>query len=359
MSFFTREDVPTSHAASQPVALRTSSLGPAAAAVTYGSLEVPTERQSASLVHSSAVSAAPRIRQRVKRRIALSDEHKVRICQIACDHPGRTHAEIAKLFFDETGLKIERSTISRVVCRSSFWLQCQPRNPASKRHGRSRFPVVENAVFELIRATGARPSSRATLTDERICEFAKRAADHAGLSDFKASPSWLNAFKNRWRLNRANSDTTPYVAYDIWQHASLESQADVLSNCDRLEDIYNLHATGLFYDAGPEDVNWLEDFGGNVEPPSDAGAPSAGLARTLQDLINSDEEAGVPSVMELVEDFGVDSSQLAAPFAGRCRCAGWELRKKRKTAGRRTFWLSFVEFTRCTNHHSRTRNTQR
>jgi Tc5 transposase DNA-binding domain len=251
-----------------------------------------------------------RIVRPVKRRVALSDKHKVRLCQIAEDRPDLTQADIARRLFDETGLKVERSTVSRALIRSTFWLRCQLRNPSAKRHGRSRFPVVENALFELIRTASVRRSTRATLTDARLCDFAKHAAQEAGLSDFKASMSWLNAFKRRCLLRPDRPSTEPVVAYDIWPHELLASQTETLSNCDRLEDVYNLHATGLYYDTGPEDVDWMPSLREGEAVTPDVGNETQGPPRTLQDLINVEEEAILPSGIQLTDDIIPGSHQV-------------------------------------------------
>jgi hypothetical protein len=276
-----------------------------------GEARCPSDSPSDSPVESGGTGGVTtRIVRPAKRRVALSDKHKVRLCQIAEDRPDLTQADIARRLFDETGLKVERSTVSRALVRSTFWLRCQLRNPSAKRHGRSRFPVVENAVFELIRTASARRSTRATLTDARLCEFAKNAAQEAGLSDFKASLSWLNAFKRRCLLRPERPGTEPVVAYDIWPHELLASQTETLSNCDRLDDVYNLHATGLYYDTRPEDVDWMPSFRECDGVSPDVGTETQGPPRTLQDLINADEEAVLPSGMQLADDIIPGSHQV-------------------------------------------------
>lgn len=195
--------------------------------------------------------------KRPKQRVALADMHKRRLCQIARENPSFNHRRIAKQLADETGLAVERSTVSRVVANAHVWLNSPAGYQQSKRRSKSHYPILEEAVFEFIRVSSVNESSRARLTDARICQFAKLAAQTLKLSDFRCSPAWLAGVKKRRNIPQCKASDDPQTVYDIWQTEQLSSNSETLSNYDRLEDIYVLHATSLYYRAGPEDIDWF------------------------------------------------------------------------------------------------------
>lgn len=202
--------------------------------------------------------AAPGIAKTQKRRVPLMDAQKRELCEIAKAEPTLSHAGIARVFDSRHQIRVERSTVTRIVNRSGEWLDKPLRTPNAKRRMISRWPILEAATFEFIRNVSFDPELRSKLTDERIFTFAKAAALQLGVHDFKASISWLAALKRRHKLPATSKrgEENPKEAYDIWVTSPISESAQVLENFDRLEDVYNLHATVLRYDAGPESLSW-------------------------------------------------------------------------------------------------------
>lgn len=219
-----------------------------------------------------------------KKRVPLSKAQKKRLCELASEFPSLSHDKIAKMFFDEAGVAVERSTVSRAIGKSQEYLGRPLRSPASKRRGTARFPRVEEATYELVRHSAADAVLRRTLTDERLTSFAKFAAGIVGATDFRASPAWLDGMKRRAylvdcpgkaesiekavgslagsghfrteaskALSKEAAQNSTAALYDIWQSVRPQ-EIEVMEDFDRLEDIYNLGATEFFCDARPEDV---------------------------------------------------------------------------------------------------------
>lgn len=233
-----------------------------------------------------------------KRRVALSDTHRRRLCEIAQLNPTMSHAQVARVLAEEEGIHVERSTVSRIVARSAIWLRGELRSPSTKRHARSRFPQVEEAVFELVRRKSRNPEVRRWLTDVRVSEFAKEAARLLGSGDFKASPSWLAAFKRRCFFISDRPDEDPESLYDIWQLERPEDMVSVLSNYDRFDDVYTMDATSLRFLAGPEDVAWTNPADEETAAlPPVVGVPELNPQETSATVPNEDvmEPADVPS----------------------------------------------------------------
>jgi DDE superfamily endonuclease len=240
--------------------------------------------------------AAPGISKPAKRRVPLTDAQKREICEIAKADPSLSHSGIAKVFEGRHGIRVERSTVTRVVARSGEWLDRPLRTPNAKRRQVSRFPALEAATFEFVRNASFDVGRRKQLTDSRICAFAKSAAAQLGIEDFKASSSWLSALKRRHKLTPSakKGEENPSKAYDIWVTSPVSENEHILDNFDRLEDIYNLHATVLYYDAGPENVDWNAPAAGNYLGGDSFMDLSDEHRRTLSDGV-IDDRADVPS----------------------------------------------------------------
>lgn len=213
---------------------------------------------------------------------SISHAEKRRLCEISDANPSAKHGNIASLFKDETGRRIERSTVTRVLQRKEFWMAAGCRDSNRKRLTSPRFPTIEEALFELIRNRSRLPALRARLTDKELMKHSKEIAEtmrkdqgsmdknspnyEPHLRSFRGSLSWVTSFKKRNALMPAeesrNVPQRPFVSQsfpgetlDIWKtDLNVAETIQQLSEWPRLEDIYFLDAMVLATAARPEHV---------------------------------------------------------------------------------------------------------
>jgi hypothetical protein len=205
-----------------------------------------------------------RLRTVSKKRSTLSAGSKRTICEIAEENPTYTHQEVADAFELQSGIKVERSTCTRAIKRSADLLEMPLDDPLAKRKKVARFPVVDDAVFELIRCKSLCAATRATLNEQRLTSFAKTVADQLGITHFKASPMWVRRLRERRGLRdirpKANKlSAFEAEAYNIWPKPDPAERDNIISNFLSFEDVYNLDATTLIFAAGPAHINWAQE----------------------------------------------------------------------------------------------------
>lgn len=94
----------------------------------------------------------------------------------------------------------------------------------------------------------------------------------------------------------------PESLYDIW-HTAMPHGAGVLEEIDRLEDVYNLHATENFYDVSPEDVKWGMRAGTQKSPTAMHGNGKSlpDTSRPFNPHFSNGEEAYIPKGNDRIE----------------------------------------------------------
>jgi hypothetical protein len=225
----------------------------------------PAEGVGDLSVSCGPCSSAPRSLRtaNAKKREGVTAANKKWLCELAVARPELTHQQVADIFEAEIGIRLERSTVTRAIKRKADYLEMPLANPNLKRVAASRFPLIDDAVFELIRCAALSPTLRASLTDQRITGFAKAAAAELGFPMFKASPLWLHRLRERRGIGPIRPKVDKLTkseaeCYNIWPKSDPAERASVISNFSSLDDIYNLDATTLMMSASPAHIDWAQ-----------------------------------------------------------------------------------------------------
>lgn len=146
----------------------------------------------------------PPIRPKPKqRRSAISDDVKRQICEWSKANESKRHVDIANHFNElYPNLKIDRSTISKILSQSDKWKAISAEDSAQTfKHKEVKFPVLEHAMnlwVENVTAGGV------ILTDLLIREKAKIFAEAFNIQEKELafSNGWLHKFKKRNNIRR-------------------------------------------------------------------------------------------------------------------------------------------------------------
>lgn len=252
---------------------------------------------------------------------SISHAEKRRLCELKAQHPEARHNYIAKLFQAETGHRIERSTVTRVLQRTEFWLKAGTTDSTRKRRASPRFPLVEEALCELIRNRALTTNLRAELHDKKLMKYSREIAhamaeNHGGteekspnytpnLNVFRGSLSWIQSFKKRNALVPDDEDEdmednpgrpgvsviSPREAFDMWQtELNISETKTRLGEFTRLEDVYLLEATELSTTALPEHVSETSIAAPSVSSHDDDHASDDALG--LMSTLHNDRSSG-------------------------------------------------------------------
>lgn len=257
---------------------------------------------------AAPIAKAPKPAKVAKRRVPLTDAQRRTVCEIARDDPSLSHDRVARAFFEASGIGVERSTVTKVLGRASELLDRPLRTPNAKRRQASRYPEIEAATYEFLRSRSFCKLGRDFLSDSAVVGFARVVAGILGINEFKASKTWLPALKRRHRLGKVKevgdddgesgkdkpkeivtlgklgkAVENPADVYDVWVTSEVSEQVATLQEFSRLEDVYNLHATTLYYDATPCDVDWdaeasCADLQSPVRAAKGTESPASGSA---------------------------------------------------------------------------------
>ena len=190
----------------------------------------------------------PPVRPKPKQhRSAISDDVKRQICEWSTANQSKRHEDIAKHFNEMyPNLKIERSTISKILAQSDRWKAVNSGDSAQTfRHKEVKFPVLEHAMslwVENVTAGGV------ILTDLLIKEKAKIFAEAFNIQekDLSFSNGWLQKFKRRNNIRK-------YRIYGKSGSAPLESLLEERTRLKAilgrytLDRIYNIDETVSFF----------------------------------------------------------------------------------------------------------------
>lgn len=242
----------------------------------------------------------------VKRpRQEISGAQKHQICLLAQQNTSLTQRRLVHLVEDRLLIKIDRSTISRVIAQQDMWLA--PNSRVSKRQ-RRRKPHWEEMEASLVqRILEVQLLSRSLGMLQKICrdgllksvyttvlyarilmglcmavqlggegfffndstlmEYAKQFAEAKGISDFAGSKGWLHKFKERggikaYRMHGESRDADMSgVALAQGVLPTFIFQARF-----RLEDVFNFDETGLLYRTGASRALWTGPIKGSKHP---------------------------------------------------------------------------------------------
>lgn len=184
-----------------------------------------------------------------KSKITLSDSQKYEICLYAQNNNTKTRKEYVNWIEQKWNVRVNESTITRILQKSEKILNTEITNPNAKRHKSVVVPELELALKEFILIY----QDKAILSEAMLIEKAKQLADGLEVPDgtLEFSAGWLQKFKKRNGIHQQK-------LHGEASSADMEAINDALpllkNICENypLERIYNMDETGLFYRLEPD-----------------------------------------------------------------------------------------------------------
>jgi hypothetical protein len=178
-----------------------------------------------------------------KKKVTLTDAQKHEFCMYARDNK-QTRAQYVNWIEHKWGVRVNESTITRILQTKDKRLATDVVNPKAKRHKSVTVPELELAIKEFV----LNYQHKTIITDALLIEKAKQLASGFGVSDdtLKFSLGWLEKFKKR---NKIRYEKLQGEAASADQTAIVTALPVLLEKCTNypLEQIYNMDETGLFY----------------------------------------------------------------------------------------------------------------
>jgi hypothetical protein len=184
-----------------------------------------------------------------KSKITLSDSQKRELCLYARSQSKMTRKEYVDWIEKQWAVRVDESTVTRILQKSEDILNTEVIRPNAKRHKSVTVPELELALKEFILTY----QDKAILSEAILIEKAKQLAVGLEVPDgtLKFSAGWLQKFKerNEIRQQRLHGEASS---------VDLVAMADALpllkSKCENYppERIYNMDETGLFYRLEPD-----------------------------------------------------------------------------------------------------------
>jgi len=147
------------------------------------------------------------------------------------------------------GVRVNKSTITRILQSKDKRLTTKIINPETKRHKSVAFPELELALKEFVLYY----QHKTILSDAMLIEKAKLLANGLGVPEgaLQFSSGWLHKFKER---NGIRQEKLYREADSADNTAILEALPILHDKCANypLERIYNMDETGLFYRLEPD-----------------------------------------------------------------------------------------------------------
>jgi hypothetical protein len=178
-----------------------------------------------------------------KKKVTLTDAQKYELCLYANNNK-KTRPEYVEWVEEKWGVKIDKSTVTRILQNKEKHLSDDQINSTQKRHRSVTFPELELALKEFV----LRYQDKAILSDSILIEKAKQLATGLGVPEntLLFSSGWLYGFKKRNGIQQEKLQGEAASANEI----AIEEALPLLQNkCANytLERIYNMDETGLFY----------------------------------------------------------------------------------------------------------------
>src|SRR6266516_5743718 len=183
-----------------------------------------------------------------KSKVTLSDSQKYEFCSFAGDNK-LTRREYVNWIEQKWGVRVDESTISRILQKKEEILNTEFTNPNTKRHKTVTVPELELALKEFILIN----QNRAILNEAILIEKAKQIGNGLGIPEgtLAFSPGWLYKFKKRNGIKERKLQGEE-SSDDL--NAITEALPLLKDKCTRYppERIYNMDETGLFYRLEPD-----------------------------------------------------------------------------------------------------------
>lgn len=183
------------------------------------------------------------LHKKVKKKVFLTDAQKYELCLYANNNK-RTRAQYADWVEQKWGVRVDETTITRILQNKDKRLSTEVIHPEQKRHRPVTFPELELALKEFVLCY----QHRAILSDAILIEKAKLLASGLGIPEnvLQFSSGWLQGFKKR---NGIRQQKLQGEAASADQTAITEALPLLREKCANypLERIYNMDETGLFY----------------------------------------------------------------------------------------------------------------
>ena len=184
---------------------------------------------------------------------SLSIEQKRNICTYHEKNKGIKQKQLIIYFTKEFNLDqpIKSSTMSDIISNSTKYLNLEDGDTNKKRLRNPMLPEIEECLNIWL---CSKVSLNIPISDVILREKAKDFCDlyrsderyKKKLEDFKCSDGWLHKFKARYNIRKYNIHGE---SGDVDKN-ELENQRNDLKSFTinyKLEDIYNMDETGLFY----------------------------------------------------------------------------------------------------------------
>ena len=177
-----------------------------------------------------------------KNKVFLTDAQKYEFSLYARDNK-RTRSQYADWIEERWGLRVDESTITRILQKRDERLNTELVNPSAKRHKPVTVPELELALREFV----LNYQHQTILSDALLIEKAKSLAIGLGVQDaLQFSAGWLQRFKERNGIHLRRVEGEAASADQMAIDDALPFLRDLCAAYP-LDRIYNMDETGLFY----------------------------------------------------------------------------------------------------------------
>ena len=178
-----------------------------------------------------------------KNKTTLTDIQKYELCLYARDND-KTRTEYVNWVENKWGVRVNESTITRILQKKDLLLHNEITTPDAKRHRSVTYPELEQALkeFVLIR------QHQTVLSDAILIERAKLLANGLEIPEgaLHFSVGWLQKFKIRNNIHQVKLQGEAASVNLITIADSLPQLRNICSDYSP-EQIYNMDETALFY----------------------------------------------------------------------------------------------------------------
>ena len=218
------------------------------------------------------------------KRTTLSEIQKRELCIYARDNK-RTRAQYVNWIEEKWSVRVNESTITRILQTAEERLGSETINPNSKHHKSVTYPELELALKEFV----LNYQYRTVLSNAILIEKAKMIADGLDIprDALQFSSGWLHKFKDRNGIRQRKLEGEASSADETAIADALPLLRERCSNYP-LERIYNMDETGLFYRLEPDRTLATKRLARrkvNKERPSVALCANADGSHKLKPLI--------------------------------------------------------------------------
>ena len=179
-----------------------------------------------------------------KSKITLTDAQKYELCVYARDHKLRSRSEYVDWIEQKWGVRVNESTITRILQTKDQRLSTEVNNPETRQHRSVTAPELELALKEFVLVY----QTRTILSDALLIEKAKALANELNIPEgtLQFSSGWLQKFKER---NGIHHEKLHGEEASVDQAAVIDALPILHDKCANYSPnrIYNMDETSLFY----------------------------------------------------------------------------------------------------------------